>query len=202
MIYCKQHVRAGQDQTNTKISLIRAKNFSVPALYLEKIRQLQSFGYQNLSKPFVSDTTFYRHYHGLNDLFQQNQANLLEQLEQFLASDKTKNLSQQEFITRLLILIYRNRTFVDILVRMHNVELGLIVMSKIRPILTKNWSIYDRATNQRIYTFFSAEFITEIALWAVQENFNFNTVESHAQHLQNFTTTACQRFKHYQKITK
>lgn len=169
---------------------------------------LKKYGIYKLSvtricqKPFITDTTFYRHYHGLNDLFRQNQANLLEQLEQFLKSEQTKNLSQQEFITRLLILIYRNRTFVDILVRMHNIELALIVMSKIRPILTKNWSIYDRATNQRIYTFFSAEFITEIALWAVQENFNFNTVESHAQRLQNFTTTACQRFKHYQKIAK
>lgn len=192
----------GRTKQTLRYRLSEQKVFQSLRFILKKYGSYKVSVTRICQKPFVSDTTFYRHYHGLNDLFQQNQANLLEQLEQFLASDKTKNLSQQEFITRLLILIYRNRTFVDILVRMHNVELGLIVMSKIRPILTKNWSIYDRATNQRIYTFFSAEFITEIALWAVQENFNFNTVESHAQHLQNFTTTACQRFKHYQKITK
>ena len=62
---------------------------------------LKKYGIYKLSvtricqKPFITDTTFYRHYHGLNDLFRQNQDNLLDQLEHFLAAEQTKNLSNK-----------------------------------------------------------------------------------------------------------
>ncbi|MBR5621337.1 hypothetical protein IKW75_02555 [Candidatus Saccharibacteria bacterium] len=114
----------------------------------------------------------------------------LIKLKELVGSHK---LPLVKIYSRILLLIYHNREYYDVVVSCQNYTALYQIVEIFQPLITASWSKYNTQDYKRALTLFSWEFAGRICCWGKFEKFDFDKVSVHARELAKLSENATQR---------
>lgn len=140
----------------------------------------------------VFESTFYRHYRGLNDMIKSCENKILKDFSQLIAIATKENLPIEQLFRKWAFFIYRNRDMLCLSIAANQLNLLMIMIKNLWPIATVGWRSSPQKM-QQIYLIYSYEIAGVWLEWAEQEHFATEKIPTHIQELSYLTRTALQR---------
>lgn len=125
----------------------------------------------------ISVSTFYRHFRSLLDFSRKHERVLVKAAEQLLVELSQKDLSKEAVFFRINRMFYLNRASVQFLLANNNDRAIRRAFWVLRPLITKEWPVYGKECDQKIYCFFVAEATETVKLWAISYHFWQNYID-------------------------
>ena len=138
----------------------------------------------------VFTSTFYRHYHNLDELIRAREQKLLQE---FRCSTIARRVSSLEQLFRnYLIFVYQHRDDFELSIITDQLGTPMTMLSELRQTITNGWRMAPAKLN-RIYQVHSYEIVGILVVWAKEEQFNARMIAQYADELAQLTQTAVRR---------
>lgn len=142
----------------------------------------------------VWKSTFYDHFLHADDAINQ----FWHAKDEELAELKTElgrfnEISIEKMFSKILIFIYHNREYYDVVVTRENPLPIVKIVEIFRDKIQQSWSKYDETVMQRCTMIFSWEFSAEICYWGKYERFDFDRIPTRVRELVRLCQNATQR---------
>ncbi len=144
-------------------------------------------------KTHVWHSTFYDHFIHMDDAIEQYWHDLEPSLKELASELGGRNLSLTKIFTKILIFIYHNREYYDVVLTCGNYVALSVIIEIFLPLLSKGWSKYNQSKSELAIAIFAGEFSGEIYYWGRKEHFNFDRILEHAKTLAKLSENATQR---------
>lgn len=141
----------------------------------------------------IFESTFYRHYHSIQELICQREDQMLREFDQVLAKANRRHEKLPRVVDDTLIFIYKNRADFKLLSYVDHDKMPLAIMQKLRPFATSHWEHYAPKKLSLIYHVYSHEVVAILTTWGEQEDFATNRLARHEHDIVYLTETAVKR---------
>ena len=139
----------------------------------------QPFTVHNLAyQARISTSTFYRHFRSLLDFSRRHEKKLKKAAELLYDELSQKDLPPEALFLRIVLLIYKGRSSVRLLLSKNDDRAIRAIFWVFRPLITKQWPSYGAASDRLIYSYFVAEATEAIRLWVIDQNFRQKHIET------------------------
>lgn len=174
--------------------LITHRRYLVALGKLLRRGKFSRIGVKELSKRTrVWKSTFYDHFIHMDDAIEQFWHEKNPELKQLAAEIAERDLTLRKIYTRILVFIYHNREYYDVIVSCRNYISLREILEIFRPLISTKWSRYESKKIEYAFTILTWEFAGEIFYWGKIEKFDFNKILKHSQRLARLSENATQR---------
>ena len=137
----------------------------------------------------IANSSFYIHYHSLTDLIEKNEEKILDGLNLEVRKMARKYCSLEQAYRNILLYLYKHRDFLDIIMKIKNVETPMKILRYIKPLIDENWERFGDKVSEYIFLQFSFTAMVEFLTWQ-SERYSLEKIGKHAHNLANLTISA------------
>lgn len=119
-------------------------------------------------KAGITRSAFYLHYHDVGKVLEENCRITLEAVHEITERYQERGGEPRFFLRELLVCVHRNRLRFEIEHARESVHLWRLILTDIRPVVTRGWTSYGQRADDALYRRYAASFIGIVYEWGEQ----------------------------------
>ena len=134
----------------------------------------------------------YYHYPNIEAIYRENEEKILRVVGEIAEGSRVRKDDKRTFLRHFLIGVSRNSIRFEIKQNRGSYLIWTRILSEIKDLLTQSWTSYGKATDERIFRRYSAEFIGIMHEWG-ESRFDTKSMEKCLRQLVRLTEIAVRR---------